>query len=166
MFAALPQKGRDSGEQAAFHRASTNTETHTNQITPKQHYNACESSLFTHTFTIESLRCIWNKIRYIVPQSTDVLSFLHHSAIWIWWGSAPCAPNVETPLLMCEWCVKSGVTNIRPAGWIRPTRGSSSARRITLLSVKITERHKLHFYRNLILLVWPTWDQRGQYVAP
>src|SRR4029434_108141 len=98
MLAALPQKVRDSGEQAAFHRASTNTETYTDQVTPKQHYNACESSLFTHTITIESLLCTLNKIRYILPQSTDVLSFLHHSAIWIWWGSAPCAPNVETQL--------------------------------------------------------------------
>ena len=70
------------------------TETHTNQITPKKHYNACESSLFTHTFPIESLLCILNKIRYIWPQSTDALSFLHHSAIWIWWGSASCATNV------------------------------------------------------------------------
>src|SRR4029434_299039 len=89
---------REGQRRAAFHRASTQTEKHTNQITPKQHYNACESSLFTHTFTIESLLCILNQIRYILPQSTDVLSFLHHSAIWIWWGSAPCAPNVETPL--------------------------------------------------------------------
>src|SRR4029434_9809736 len=94
MFAALPQKWRDSGEQTAFHRASTNTETNTNQITPKQHYNACESSLFTHTFTIELLLCILNKIRYILPQSTDLLSFLHNSAIWIWWGSVPHAHNV------------------------------------------------------------------------
>src|SRR4029434_8580399 len=72
MFAALPQKVRDSGEQAAFHRASTNTETYTNQITLL-------------------LLCILNKIRYILPQSTDVWSFLHHSAIWIWWGSGPNA---------------------------------------------------------------------------
>src|SRR4029434_8847953 len=35
---------------------------------------------------------------YIVPRSTNVLSFLHNSVIWIWWGSAPPAPNVETPL--------------------------------------------------------------------
>src|SRR4029434_7597095 len=35
--------------RAAFHRASTQTETHMNQITPKQDYNACESSLFSHT---------------------------------------------------------------------------------------------------------------------
>src|SRR4029434_3612965 len=80
---------------AAFHRASTQKETHTNQITPKQDYNSCESSLFTHRFT---LLCILNKIRYILPQSTDALSFLHNSAIWIWWGSARRAPNVETPL--------------------------------------------------------------------
>src|SRR4029434_3886194 len=38
--------------RAAFHRASTLTEKHTNQITPKQDYNACESSLFTHIFTL------------------------------------------------------------------------------------------------------------------
>src|SRR4029434_2467697 len=49
---------------------------------------------------------------------------------------------------------RAGVSNIRP------TRGSSSARRMTLLSVKITERHKLHFYKSEILLVWTTWDQR------
>ena len=101
-IAALPHRA-EGQQRAAFHRASTHTETHTNQITPKQHYNACESSLFTHTFTIESLLCILNKIRYILPQSTDVLSFLHHSAIWIWWGSAPRAPNVETPLTLAHY---------------------------------------------------------------
>src|SRR4029434_1621605 len=90
---------REGQRRAAFNRARTQTEKHTKQITPKQDYNACESSLFTHTFTNTfTLLCILNKIRYILPQSTDVLSFLHHSAIWIWWGSAPRAPNVETPL--------------------------------------------------------------------
>src|SRR4029434_100942 len=84
---------REGQRRAAFHRASTQTETHTNQITPKQDYNACESSLFTHTFT---LLCILNKIKDMLQQSTDVLSFLHNSTIWIWWRSAPRAPNVET----------------------------------------------------------------------
>ena len=65
MFAALPQKVTDSGEHAVIYRASTNTEPHANEITPKQHYNACESSIFTHTFTIESLLRILHKIRYI-----------------------------------------------------------------------------------------------------
>src|SRR4029434_2370479 len=43
---------REGQRRAAFHRASTQTEKHTNQITPKQDYNACESSLFTHIFTL------------------------------------------------------------------------------------------------------------------
>ena len=51
---------REGQRRAAFHRASTQTEKHTNQITPKQDYNACESSLFTHIFT---LLCI--KKRYV-----------------------------------------------------------------------------------------------------
>src|SRR4029434_10041258 len=89
---------REGQRRAAFHRASTQTEKHTHQIPPKQDYNDSESSLFTHTFT---LLCILNKLRYILPQSTDVLSFLHNSAIWIWWGSAPRAPNVETSLSAC-----------------------------------------------------------------
>ena len=42
---------------------------------------------------------------YILPRSTNVLSFLHNSVIWIWWGSAPPAPNVETPLKVYQ-CVK------------------------------------------------------------
>src|SRR4029434_4751615 len=88
------RKGRDSGEQHFTEQAQT--EKHTNQITPKQDYNACESSLFTHIFT---LLCINIYIYiYILPRSTNVLSFLHTSVIWIWWGSAPPAPNVETPL--------------------------------------------------------------------
>src|SRR4029434_3567826 len=75
---------REGQRRVAFHSASTQTETHTNQNTPKQDYNACESSLFTHIFT---LLCI--KYIYILPRSTNVLSFLHNSVIWIWWGSAP-----------------------------------------------------------------------------
>src|SRR4029434_992281 len=84
---------REGQRRAPFHRASKQTEKHTNQITPKQDYNACESILFTHIFT---LLCIKKNI-YILPRSTNVLSFLY-SVIWIWWGSAPPAPNVETPL--------------------------------------------------------------------
>src|SRR4029434_142132 len=59
-----------------------------------------KSSLFTHThLQFNRYFAYLNKIRYILPQSTDVLSFLNHSAIWIWWGSATCAPNVVTPLV-------------------------------------------------------------------
>src|SRR4029434_10086871 len=76
---APPEK--EGQRRAAFNRASTQTEKHTNQIIPQQDYNACESSLFTRIFT---LLCIF--------------FFLHNSVIWIWWGSAPPAPNVETPL--------------------------------------------------------------------
>src|SRR4029434_9862372 len=93
-LAVAPPEG-EGQRRAAFHRANTQTEKHTNQITPKQDYNACESRLFTHTITIESLLCTLNKIRYILPQSTDVLSFLHHSAIWIWRSSAACARSEE-----------------------------------------------------------------------
>src|SRR4029434_2716024 len=46
---AVAPPEREGQRRAAFHRASTNTESHMNQITPKQHYNAHESSLFTHT---------------------------------------------------------------------------------------------------------------------
>src|SRR4029434_4853961 len=42
------RKGRDSREQHFTEQAQT--EKHTNQITPKQDFNACESSLFTHIF--------------------------------------------------------------------------------------------------------------------
>src|SRR4029434_10881912 len=44
---AVAPPEREGQWRAAFHRASTQTEKHTNQITPKQDYNACESSLFT-----------------------------------------------------------------------------------------------------------------------
>src|SRR4029434_3192595 len=44
---------REGQRRAAFHRASTQTEKHANQITPKQDYNGCESSLFTHIFRSE-----------------------------------------------------------------------------------------------------------------
>src|SRR4029434_9058931 len=43
---------REGQRRAEFHRTSKQTEKHTNQITPKQDYNACESSLFTHIFTL------------------------------------------------------------------------------------------------------------------
>ena len=58
---------------------------------------------------------------------------------------------IRGTVMYSNWS-RPGVSNIRPAGWIRPTRGSSSARRMTLLSVKITERHKLHFYKSSCLL--------------
>ena len=45
---------------------------------------------------------------YILPRSTNVLSFLHNSVIWIWWGSAPPAPNVETPLVLILWKSRAG----------------------------------------------------------
>src|SRR4029434_70701 len=88
-WAVAPQE-REAQRRAAFHRTSKQTEKHTNQMTPKQDYNACESSLFTHIYS-RYFACI-----YILPRSTNVLSFLHNSVIWIWWGSAPPAPNVET----------------------------------------------------------------------
>ena len=46
---AVAPPEREGQRRAAFHRASKQTETHMNQITPKQDYNACESSLFSHT---------------------------------------------------------------------------------------------------------------------
>src|SRR4029434_11056475 len=67
---------REEQWRAAFHRASTQTEKHTNQITPKQDYNACESSLFTHIFT---LLCKTYIYIYILPQSTHVFGSLLHS---------------------------------------------------------------------------------------
>src|SRR4029434_10659844 len=42
---AVAPPEREGQRRAAFHRASTQTEKHTNQITPKQDFNACESSL-------------------------------------------------------------------------------------------------------------------------
>ena len=57
------------------------------------------------TIMLVSLVCSHTDSRYFVcifPQRTAVLSFLHSSAIWIWWGSAPRAPNVETPLVGCK----------------------------------------------------------------
>src|SRR4029434_2112049 len=92
------RKRRDSGEQHFTEQA--NRQKHT-RIKLLQNSTIIRVSLVyshTHTFKIESLLCILNKVRYILTQNTDVLSFLHHSAIWIWWGSAPRAPNVETPL--------------------------------------------------------------------
>ena len=49
---AVAPPEREGQRRAEFDRASTQTEKHTNQITPKQDYNACESSLFTHIFTL------------------------------------------------------------------------------------------------------------------
>src|SRR4029434_5023901 len=46
------------------------------------------SQVYSHTYSYI----------YILPRSTNVLNFLHNSVIWIWWGSAPPVPNVETPL--------------------------------------------------------------------
>ena len=78
--------------RAAFHRASTQTETHTNQITPKQGYNACESRLFTHIFT---LLCIKENIYIYFAAKYECIEL---SAQQRHLDLVGPAPNVETPL--------------------------------------------------------------------
>src|SRR4029434_7511725 len=56
---AVAPPEREGQRRAAFHRASTQTEKHTNQITPKTDYNARESSIFTDRFTLLCIKKIY-----------------------------------------------------------------------------------------------------------
>ena len=74
------------------------------EIIPKQHNNDCEPSLLYFYTTISPLNhCFLLNIKYSMPQCSDVMSILHHSAI-CWWVTAPHAPNVKMPLMSQFFC--------------------------------------------------------------
>ena len=53
------------------------------------------SQVYSHKY----VRYFAYKNIYSLPRSRNGLSLLLNSAIsWVWWGTAPPAPNVETPL--------------------------------------------------------------------
>src|SRR4029434_10627943 len=94
------RKGRDSGEQHFTEQAHRQKNTRIKLLQNKT--IMLVSQVYSHTYS----RYLAKNI-YILPRSTNVLSFLHNSVIWIWWGSAPPAPNVETPLHLA---ISSGST--------------------------------------------------------
>ena len=54
------------------------------------------SQVYSHKY----VRYFAYKNIYSLPRSRNGLSLLLNSAIsWVWWGTAPPAPNVETPLI-------------------------------------------------------------------
>src|SRR4029434_2406611 len=89
------RKGRDSGEQHFTAQAHRQKNTLIKLLQNKT--IMLVSQVYSHTYA-RYFALKKNIYIYIVPRSTNVLSFLHNSVIWIWWGSAPPAPNVETPL--------------------------------------------------------------------
>src|SRR4029434_163842 len=87
------RKGRDSGEQHFTKQAHRQKNTHIKLL---QNNNACESSLFTHIYA--RYFALKKKLYIYFAAKYECIELSAHSVIWIWWGSAPPAPNVETPL--------------------------------------------------------------------
>src|SRR4029434_5577510 len=105
-------------EQRGTAESSISQSKHTDRNTHKSnYYNACESSLFTHTFTIESLRCISNKIYSATKHRCGQDLDKGKGAVRIMFFDFSSAFNTIQPLRLSDKLVQMGV-NVHLVSWI------------------------------------------------